>query len=284
MKYKFSLSYLSNNKFIPVDLSKIDFLREFKLNEINTLDEFTTYFESYDKMLSYLKDNKLIPDSVNRLYVTFESKKDKLIKQELYAFNKTLFFNDDKDYLKYSYVYRYFRDRIEDMIFMENIIEFYEKKYIYKKFDSLKNFVNLIKESGLSNLSPSSQSTYIEEITHFLDFIFYSKTKKGDKVNYKNVRDFLCYIKGEKPIKVKEIVKDYGNISINDYVSDYDFDTFTSSEFSKHNDVSSIKFESFKPYTDGNDFIAPVNPIEVEESLKEYAKKYCLKRDNGEYE
>lgn len=289
MKYKFRLSYKEGNKYIPINLDNIDFINENNITEIKAIDDFTTNFEYYEEMIHYLKKHNLIPDNVDKLYVTFDVKQDNKTYEQLYAYNKTLFFKGDKERLKYSYIYKYFRDKFEDGAFMEQIIEHYEKKYIHKNFVTLKVLARAIKNDGIWTLESDDRSIYFEEFDKFLDFLFKKKNKKGTKVNYKNVRDFLCFIDGEDPIKVKGNEIYETNISKNvraeDVMDDFlEPENIPLEEYYRFNRETVINGEVFEPYRDGNDYISPISEEEIVESLNDYAKKYTLKRDNGEYE
>jgi len=289
MKYKFRLSYKEGNKYTPINLDNIDFLSENNKTEIKTIDEFTTHFEYYEEMINYLKEHKLIPDNIDKLYVTFDVKHDNKVYEQLYAYNNTLFFKGDKERLKYSYIYKYFRDKFENGAFMKYIVEHYEKKYVYKNFTTLKFLARTIKDNGIWSLDPYDKTVYFEEFDNFLDFLFKKKTKKGTEVNYKNVRDFLCFIDGEDPIKVKgnEIYQKNNNKVVNPEESLDNFielENISKKEYLNFNERLAYNTEDFEPYRDGNDYIVPISRDEMLESLNDYAKKYTLKRDNGEYE
>ena len=287
MKYKFRLSYKAGNKYIPINLNNVVFLSDISKTEIKAIDEFTTYFETKEDMLNYLKSNNLIPNNVDTLYITFDVKQDNKTYEQLYAYNKTLFFKGDIDRLKYSYIYKYFRNNFENGAFMENIVEHYEKKYVHKNFTTLKVLARAIKDGGIWSLDNDDRKVYYEEFDKFLDFLFKKTTKKGTKVNYKNVRDFLCFIDGEEPIKVKgnEIFEtiDPKVVKPEEIMDDFiEPENIPIEEYCKYN--RDFIPEYFEAYQDGNDFIAPITKEEMEESLNDYAKKLCFKRDNGEYE
>ena len=76
MKYKFRLSYKDNEEFIPIDLGKLQCLKDLDVTEIKTIDNFTTSFKSYGEILEFLKRNKLINDSVQELFITIDSKEN----------------------------------------------------------------------------------------------------------------------------------------------------------------------------------------------------------------
>lgn len=287
MKYKFRLSYKDGNKYIPINLNNVEFLNDISKTEIKAIDEFTTHFETKEDMLNYLKSNNLIPNNVETLYITFDVKQDNKTYEQLYAYNKTLFFKGDIDRLKYSYIYKYFRNKFENGTFMENIVEHYEKKYVHKNFTTLKVLARAIKDGGIWSLDNDDRKVYYEEFDKFLDFLFKKTTKKGKEVNYKNVRDFLCFIDGEEPIKVKgnEIFEtiDSKVVKPEEIMDDFiEPENIPIEEYCKYN--RDFMPEYFEAYQDGNDFIAPITKEEIEESMNDYAKKLCFKRDNGEYE
>lgn len=289
MKYKFRLSYKDGSKLIPIDFKDVEFLGETSKTEIKTIDEFTTHFEYYEEMIDYLKQNCLIPSNVDKLYVTFDVKQDNKVYEQLYAYNKTLFFKGDIERLKYSYIYKYFRDKFENGAFMEHIVEHYEKKYIHKNFTTLKVLARAIKDDGMWTLESDDRSLYFEEFDKFLDFLFKKKTKKGVETNYKNIRDFLCFIGGEEPIKVKgnEIYETINNkvVTPEEIMDDFiEPENIPLEEYCNFNESLVYNMDDFEPYRDGNDYIAPISKEEIVESLNEYAKKYTLKRNNGEYE
>ena len=287
-KYKFRLSYKDGNKYIPINLDNVAFINEENKTEIKAIDEFTTNFECYEEMLNYLKNNSLISESVDKLYVTFDVEKNNRTYEQLYAYNKTLFFKNDIERLKGSYVFKYIRNRFDNGAFLYNIIKHYEKKIPNQKFSTFKSLVMTIKEGSLWSLDPCDRYVYSKEFNRYLDFLFTSKKKNEErKIVYKNIRDFLCYIDGEEPIKVKgnEIYETVLPKNTIEEVEDYiEPDNITLEEYIKFNKELVLNVDDFEAYRDGNDFIAPITQEEIEESLNDYAKKLCKKRDNGEYE
>lgn len=294
MKYKFRLSYKEGNKYIPINLNNIDFLSDINKTEIKAIDEFTTHFETKEDMLNYLKLHNLIPTYIDALYVTFDVTKDNKLYEQLCAYNKTLFYKGDKERLNDSYINNYFLNKFENGAFMLSIIEHYERKYPEKKFVTLKSLVRAIKEGGLWSLDPYDRNVYSYEFYNFIDFLFKTEkknpttNKKEKKFVYKNIRDFLCFIEGEEPIKVKgnkiyeTSFKNYVKSEkiLDEYIEP---ENITLEEYYNFNKRISEP-EMFEPYRDGNDYIAPITQEEMKESLNDYAKRLCKKRDNGEYE
>ena len=300
-KYKFRLSYKENNKLIPIELDKIDKLKDKDIIEIKTIDEYTTSFSTYDELLRDLKNKGLIPEHVIKLYITFDVKENKETIQQLYAFNETLFFENDIKKLRTSYVCNIIRNHIRDGKFMQNAISYFAKKNPHKNYGMLERISYDLSTHGDYVLTPSEYSEYIDGIEDLINYVFFKKDKEGNLIpSYRKCRDFICYLGGENPIATKNIKStptQHKQITIDEVIEEYcEEDSIgTYRENKKYNkefvknyglDKEGKIDESliFEPYRDGNDWIAPITPKEIRESLDSYAKKLCLKRDNGEYE
>jgi hypothetical protein len=127
-----------------------------------------------------------------------------------------------------------------------------------------------------------------------MEYIFYKKNKDGVKEKkYRKLRDFLCYINGEIPIRIKKDApapkKTYIETPKEILKEDADDDReefITYEEYRQFNIdlINNSEAEDFEPYQDGNDYIAPTTKREKFYALDNYAKKLVRKKDNGEYE
>lgn len=285
-KYKFRLSYKENDNLVPINLDKI---LVNNATDIKTIDEFTTRYEDLSDLLNNLKEKELIPNNINYLYITFDSLENGIIKQQLYAFNKTIFYKKDINKLNALYASNLIRKHIQDGSFMQNIIGYYKRKYIHKNFNTIDGVSYNMKNYGFHGLTPNEYSEYESAVEYFITFIFYKKDNKGKKEpNYRNIRDFICYLYGETPIKTKKsstitVTKDENEERIQENLEE---STLTYKEYCDFNKTSLENYEEedFEPYRDGNDWIAPIKKKEIISSLNNYAKKLCLKKDNKEYE
>ena len=295
-KYKFRLSYKDNNILIPIDLTKIEELKDIDITDIKEIDKFTTKYETLLELLEDLKNKQLVPDNTTELFITFDKKENKKTTQQLYSFNKTIFFKKDSEKLCTSYAYSIIRNHIEDGEFMQNIIKYYINKYPNKNFSIIDGVSYNLKKYGSHGLSPSEYREYVDEVEYFMEYIFYKKNKEGIKEKkYRKVRDFLCYIKGETPIKIKrdtpkKTTEYKKNTSIKEQENvdeEYDREEFiTYKEYQEFNKdfVSNCEVEDFEPYRDGNDWIVPTSKREMYSSLNSSCKKLMKRKDNGEYE
>lgn len=286
-KYRFRLSYSDGKKLIPIKLDNFDFITEKDKTSIKAIDEFTTKYEDINDLLNDLKSKNLIPQDVSYLYLTFNYDKNNDKDLDLYAYYKTLFFKNDKNILNFNYVYNYIIENKYNKNFLNDIIELYERKLKYISLNSLKRYAKIIKEEKIWMLSNSDKEDMDECLEYFINIIL--KKKNSTVVDYKNVRDFLCYIMGEKPIPTRK-VKEYDNITIttitksNEITKITEPDNVTLEEYKKFNKNLSTKKREFEPYIEGNDYITDTTDEEIEESLNNYAIQHSLKRDNGEYE
>lgn len=296
-KYKFRLSYKYNNILIPIKLEQIEDLKDIDVTDIKEIDKFTTKYETLLELLEDLKNKQLIPNDVSELFITFDKKDGKNTIQQLYSFNKTIFYSDARDKLKTSYAYSLIRKHIDDGEFMQNIIKYYINKYPHKNFSIIDGVSYNLKNYGDHGLSPSEYKEYVDEVEYFMEYIFYKKNKDGVKEKkYRKVRDFLCYIKGETPIRIKndtpkpkKVVKESVPITnleetLDDINEREEFITYKEyQEFNKEF-ISSCSEEDFEPYQDGNDWISPISKREKYSSLNSSIKKLMRRKDNGEYE
>lgn len=293
-KYKFRLSYKNNGVLIPIELNKIEELKNIDITDIKEIDSFTTKYDSLELLITNLKLKKLVPDNINELFVTIDKKDGKNTIQQLYTFNKTLFFSKDKHKLFTSYGYRVIKDNINNGEFLHNIIKFYVSKYPHKNFRIIEGVSYSVKRYGYHGLTPTEYQEFEKELEYFINYIFTTKNKDGIRKNdYKKLRGFLCFVAGEHPIKMKSIlsinkekVENYPTVSENDY-DEYENEEFiTYEEYKKFNRefISNCEENDFEPYRDGNDWIAPISRKETYYTLNENVKKLCKKKDNGEYE
>ena len=296
-KYKFRLSYKTNEILTPIKLEDLEELKDIDITDIKEIDKFTTKYENKETLLNDLKEKKLIPEDVTELYITFDKKEGKNTIQQLYSFNKTIFYSNERDKLKTSYAYSLIRNHIDDGEFMQNIIKYYINKYPHKNFSIIDGVSYNLKNYGAHGLSPSEYREYVDEVEYFMEYIFYKKNKDGIKEKkYRKVRDFLCYIKGETPIRIKtdtpkpkKVVKESVPIikeEIKDDIDDDREEFITYKEYQEFNKefISSCKEEDFEPYQDGNDWISPITRREKYSSLNSSVKKLMKRKDNGEYE
>lgn len=311
-KYKFRLSYIDIYGIKPIELSKLECLNGLNMTDIKEIDKFTTKFKDLNELLKFLKTNKLIPQNIDNLYISFDVKEDNVIKQQYYAYNKRIFFKNDSEKLKTSYACSIIRNKIQDGCFINDLISHYMQKYPYKNFNSLYTASRYVARYGYHSLTPSEQSLYREEINSLISFIFYT-TGNIKKTYYKSTRDFICYIYGDKALKVKKTKESKNTkLVLNEFINDFqEEDNLTYNEHNKfiktslknhgfnmsETEVIDSEFNKnialvektnkdiiFEPYRDGNDWISPANKEEIEESLNEYSRKLCFKRDNGDYE
>lgn len=293
-KYKFRLSYKKDDILIPIELKNIEELKDIDITDIKEIDKFTTKYENKETLLNDLKEKELIPNDITELFITFDKKEGKNTIQQLYSFNKTIFYSNERDKLKTSYAYSLIRNHIDDGEFMQNIIKYYINKYPHKNFSIIDGVTYNLKNFGTTGLSPSEYREYVDEVEYFMEYIFYKKNKDGIKEKkYRKVRDFLCYIKGETPIRIKKetpkpkktIIKP-SNESLVEELDDDREEFITYEEYRKFNIdlINNSEVEDFEPYQDGNDYIAPTSKREKFYALDNYAKKLVRKKDNGEYE
>lgn len=235
MKYKFRLSYKDNEEFIPIDLGKLQCLKDLDVTEIKTIDNFTTSFKSYGEILEFLKRNKLINDSVQELFITIDSKENGKVVQKPYNYSDNIFTERDRNRLNYSYVYGYILGNIKDGE-LNDIINHYQNLYTHKKFWFIERMSYIIKEDGPYSLNNAEYNEYYDKLKEFINFVFYKKTKDKKTIYYKNIRDFICLLDKIKNIKLENgDYKEYDKYSL---VEEYD--------------------DLKEGIRDGNDYIPPV--------------------------
>ena len=285
MKYKFNLSYMENDKYIPIDLKKIKGTDVFDMKKIKSIDYFTTSFNNLDEVLLYLKQNSLIPENVDKLYITYDKKVAGKVFQEIYYYGEKLFYKKNIEQLKTSYSYSLIKNRTNHGKFIMYIVEHYRKIYKHRTFGNLYNLANSISKYGYHFLTPSEKSEYNEEVDKFLNYIFTKKTKDGVQPAYRNIRDFICFMGKEKLIH--NYNKDITSNEVENESLELENENIIYNEYKKHNIsfVDELSEDSFfESYKDGYDYITSSTTEELVSDFNEYGKKLCIKRDNGEYE
>lgn len=289
-KYKYRLSYEENGVLIPIKLENIEYLTTGDMTDIKDIDNFTTMFYNLEELLFFLKSELLIPQDTYRLFITFDKKNGKKVEQQLYAYPNKIFYEKEKGFLNSNYIYSVIINNAYDGKFIQDIV-----LHLNKKYDNRRNFSNIdriskkICEFG-NVLTPTETKLYYCELERLIDKEFYKKKNKKTVPNYKNIRDFICFFSGEKPIitkKKKEETK--VGVVIAKTIEDEEYIEPTTVTYREYKEdikglIKSGKEEKFEAYLDGNDWIAPISNDDIERELSFSAKKLCLRKDSGLWE
>ncbi len=298
---KYSLSYIENDIIKLVDLSSYEELLNYDLNDIKTIDFFTTKFNNEEELLNSLKTKDLIGENVDKLYVYSEKREEGKIIFD----GDILLFSKDKNHFNMSYINYVFEMYKNDPKKMLLLARLYAKKYsksegMLNKVNNLFNYANS-KIDGWYEASSYSERNYMDEaVKYFIKSEFFSKNSNNVyKEKYTSLRDFLIkkmYVDGKLDINRRHSYLSYNYkieeksnikrkvVKINDIDTDYDYEEFLFEEDIKRSNneiLKNFKSEKEEPILDGNDYIVPLTYKELKKSLEESGRKLILKPGDG---
>ena len=236
---------LKCNKFY--DTAKLDFI-----------DHFTTMFKNDLEILSFLKKLHLIPNRTNKLYISYKEKKNDKLKE--YDYPEKIYYKEERKILSTDYVRYKIKSNMQNGDFIDNFATYYYNKYKekYPKLASICNYICAYGRNikyGYGTFTPSENNDYSNCIDKFITLQFYKKDKKDNyDINYKNIRDFICFINKEK-------TRDYKK----------------NTEPDKKNDLEMERFIKFKTEEDDRDIFErekDIIDIDIDKIEEEYAEEY----------
>ena len=200
MRNCYNLSYVKDDRVIPIDLSGIYAHYDVDIHSIKTLDDFTISFPDQETLVEYFKVLKLIPneDDINKIYMSHTVKKNNKISENIIYDGDILLFQNDRIHLDIEYV-KYILDKYRDEpVKLKDLGELYLSKYrktpsMARVACGLYGYGKIKTEVGFRCLSNSEIMQLESDLREFIDKEFYrkSKDKKEKTVKYQNVRDFL---------------------------------------------------------------------------------------------
>ena len=230
-KYKYNLSYIENGEIIPIR----------KLHEVfvecplDNIDGFTSLFNSEIELINFLKLTNVIPTTVNKLYVSHNKVVNDKVIQNIINDGDILIFNKDKNKLNEDYIYAMFNKltRLENNDNLRILCDLYIKKYTVpndkkneKRCTHFNRMVNVLNNMYMYTINRINYvydtGAYLEDskfnknLNDFIEKEFFSKTKQGKTLRYRNLRDFIIklkYVTGEYNIDRRH---DYLDYNIND--------------------------------------------------------------------
>ena len=208
---KINVRKLKSNKFY--DTTKLDFI-----------DHFTTMFKNDEELLSFFKYINLIPNTVNKLYVSTDDKENN--KQKEYDYPEKIFYQNESNLLSKEYIMYTIKSNMKNGEFIDNFATYYYNKYKekYPKLASICNYLCIYAKNikyGYGTFTPFESEDYTKCVDEFISLQFFKKDKNGNyDINYKNIRDFICFINKEKirGFKKETTEKEKNNFSAERYI------------------------------------------------------------------
>lgn len=289
---KYNLSYYYKNKLVKVDLSKLNVFDGKDINSLEVIDKFTTVFNSENELLTYLIGKGILNHKPMHIYIT-KTKKNKETKEDeeyiIYKGEKILF-NDSKDMLNISYIESFIEENKKNKYFMSIISKNYLNKYtkdgepvskhITGLFKTLLDLSREIDNIGYMNLEIDDRVKYDEYIREFIELEFFKTLKEGRKINYRNIHNFIEFIKYEEDFQFEnELNESEENVISKPIEKDEETVERDIEEFIENDDLKNDSIlENYRkpicdPEIDGKNVYRPLYKEELRDSYEEYFKK-----------
>lgn len=211
MRYvaKYYLTYIKNGKKENVALDRLECLSDKDVTDINTIDDFTTFFIDSNEMLTFLKRNNIITDDVIHLFISSDYKCEKDEVKKI-ANGEEILYKSDRKLLSLGFIKRwisFYRDK-DLVVRMCKVLKY---KYLSSKEDSYPlEIIDDLEKVIIEVNNRGALPTYLSEdldktTTKFVNFEF----KKGKNKKWKNIHDMAVLLpKIDENIDKKIVMKE----------------------------------------------------------------------------
>jgi len=297
---KYNLCYKRYGKTIPIELNKLECLKDKKTTDIKIIDIFTMQFKDKESLLNYLKEQKLIDKYINDVFITVDKKdKETGLKIDKKIFNgDILIFSDyNTSYNASTVINNVLNNRHNHKFIIrlcDNYLEKYQNAYdritgssfILSTLKTIKTLATKIEEENYE-MNVVEMQAYYQCLNDFVTMEFYKIDKehlkntgkikkKIDKygrlqMSYRNIHDYITLL-----LSFKKNKKQTREEIVEEKVEHEEFLTEEDIKRSNREIMTTYQSKGF-PEEDGNDWIVPASYEEIEDSLYESGMKLCLK-------
>lgn len=270
---KYSLCYIKNNEIKLIG----------DLNSLQSIDNYTTKFDSEKELIDDIKLNNGISDNIYKVYVYNKSKKKIIYDGDI------LLFSDSKDKISIDYVNKMFREYKANPKKLLILSKMYAKKYKNKdgflpKVNGLYTYA-VSKIDNTYDISGYDEKEYLNSlVASFINAEFYSKLKNNEiKTKYSAIREFVI-----KTMYINGIINENRPLSFLNIDDKNEFKRketvevlFDEEEFLTEEDIirsckeilKGYEFDTSDGVVDGHDYIKPITESELKRTLYESGKK-----------